>query len=253
MSRRRQKLNISKTSSSQNIQLLIVWTIFLGIVILFFHLIYKYCIKKVLEWISVVIGMNKSSVNNTNHGNFDSSTRVEERGSFGTVHREGGVHKSIQDASFKQSASNLIGGLDDSQFRVSMGFCFNKEASHLNQPKIKDSLQRLSSLTDFFLIVQVDTDQDEKIVLDYMNENGIFDAGLRRHRLLFCEKPESISSMARQLQANMHIDTNEENLQKLANRVPNVSIINLGDDGKGLCELVDSIENITTKKDSFIA
>ncbi|KAJ1613236.1 putative signal peptide-containing protein [Cryptosporidium canis] len=248
MSRRRQKLNISKTSSSQNIQLLIVWTIFLGIVILFFHLIYKYCIKKVLEWIGGMIGVNKSSVNSTNNGNLGSSTQGAERGGSGAVHREGGIHTSMQDASIKQSASSLIGGIDDSQFRVSMGFCFNKETDHINQPKVKDSLHRLSSLTDFFLFVQVDTDQDEKIVLDYMNENGIFDAGLRRHRLLFCEKPESISSMARQLQANMHIDTDEENLQKLANRVPNVSIISLGDDGKGLSELVDSIENITTKK-----
>lgn len=249
MSRKKGEINVSNASTSQNIQLLIVWTIFLGIIVLFFHVVYKYVIKRILKCIFGLIGVQYSSTNTGIASNrFSTSSNRARCVNSGAVARRGEIGTNLiagNDNINSSENSPFFGSMEDSRFRVSMAFCLSKEAANLKH--LKDSLIKLSSLTDLFIFVQVDKDQDEQVVLKYMDENGIFDSGLKKHRLVFCEKPESIPSMARQLQANMHIDTNQENVEKLANKVPNISIVDLNDCGVGLMELVETIENITTK------
>ncbi|KAH8585279.1 putative conserved with signal peptide [Cryptosporidium sp. chipmunk genotype I] len=241
---RKEKLNIKRPSTSQNLQLLIVWTIFLGIIVIFFHLIYKYLIKKLFNYILNIIGI-KDFNNNTNVSNINNNTNSHDR----MVNTNSGaliwgeIEPNLQNENL--TSTNYI---DGSIFRVSIGFCYSKEAENLKKLKVKQSLIKLSSFTDLFLFIQVDTDQDEQIILGYMQEFGIFKAGLKKHRLVFCEKPESIPSMARQLQANMHIDTNQDNAQKLLNKVPNISILTLDDDGSSLYELVEAIESVATSQ-----
>lgn len=249
MSRRKGKINISKTNTNQNVQLLIVWTIFLGLIILFFHVIYKYIIKKILNYIFYLVGVQGYNANTSVSSNYfrNSSNRALSENS-GFAGRRGSVNTNIPGNENINVSENglLFASMEDSRFRVSMAFCFSKEAANLNN--LKNPLIRLSSLTDLFLFVQVDSDQDEQTVLKYMDENGVFESGLKKHRLVFCEKSESIPNMARQLQANIHIDTNHENVEKLANKVPNVSIVDLSDNGAGLMEFVETIESIITTK-----
>ncbi|OII72256.1 uncharacterized protein cubi_01589 [Cryptosporidium ubiquitum] len=176
--------------------------------------------------------------NNNNNRTLYANSRVSSQREIGTDFQDGNL-----------SLSEQIGSKDDSSgFQVSIGFCYNKEAENLKKLKVKESLIKLSGFTDLFLFVQVDTDEDEKVITNYMEEFGIFKAGLKKHRLVFCEKLESISFMARQLQANMHIDTNQDNEQRLLNKVPNISILSLDDDGSSLFELVETIEKVTTKQ-----
>ncbi|KAK9173178.1 hypothetical protein CmeUKMEL1_06460 [Cryptosporidium meleagridis] len=240
MPRKKAKLNTAKTSSSQNLQLLIVWTIFLGIIVLFFHLIYKYLIKNIFNYILNFIGKRNSSFNE-NANNISTNSNSRDINTNPSTFNMGDVNRNIQSKNFTSST-------DSSKFRVSIGFCYSKEAENLKKLKVKESLIKLSGFTDLFLFIQVDTEQDEQVILNYMQEFGIFEAGLKKHRLVFCEKPESIPNMARQLQANMHVDTNQDNAQKLSNKVPNISILTFDDDGSSLYELVETVENIVNSK-----
>lgn len=238
MSRKKEKLNAAKTNSSQNLQLLIVWTIFLGIIVLFFHLIHKYLIKNIFNYILNFISKKDSSFDE-NANNISTNNNNRDINTSSSTFDRGEINANLQSGNFTS---------DNSIFKVSIGFCYSKEAENLKKLKVKESLIKLSGFTDLFLFIQVDTEQDELVILNYMQEFGIFEAGLKKHRLVFCEKPESIPNMARQLQANMHIDTNQDNAQKLLNKVPNISILTFDDDGGSLYELVETIENVVNSK-----
>ncbi|KAF7458060.1 putative transmembrane protein [Cryptosporidium felis] len=234
MSRRKVNAGSSKANTSQSIQLLIVWTIFLGLLILVFQLIYKYIIKKLAGYILSLLGLNNSRTVNV----------------IDNEHSNANIQDATQTRRRKTSLNQLSGDrgsiFEDSVFRVSFAFCFDKEKENIQKIKVLNSLIKLSRLTGLFLFIQVNQTQDEEFITDCLEKNNVFNSGLKKHRVVFCEKKESIPCMARQLQANMHIDTNTENIRALENKVPNVSVIDLNDDGSMFEKLVETIENVVT-------
>ncbi|KAH8741827.1 hypothetical protein FG386_001401 [Cryptosporidium ryanae] len=201
---------INKLNKSQNIKILIIWTIFIGILILFIRFFYNYIIKKLFTFIFSSLGYN---INNSSDGNSE-------------VDGQNGNENDL-----------------NNKFKLSMGIYYKNDIKNVLKKEFMDSLLNLSKITDLYLFIQVDSDNDEKHIMQAFEDNGIFESGLKRHKVLFCENLETIPSFARQLQSNMHIDTNDENILKLKDKVPNVASINL-DSKDPLKEYVDNIEAI---------
>ncbi|CDI80775.1 hypothetical protein, conserved [Eimeria acervulina] len=52
----------------------------------------------------------------------------------------------------------------------------------------------------------VDSDAEEKLVLNLLEECGAFSAGLAKHRVMFCSTQNGAVAMIRQLQPHVHIE-----------------------------------------------
>ncbi|KAK6588239.1 hypothetical protein RS030_6816 [Cryptosporidium xiaoi] len=215
--------HVKKLSTNQNIKILIIWTIFIGILILFLQLIYKCVIKRIIVYVLSLFGYKTNTrSDNCNENN-------------------GLINDKITDENGREC------DLNDNKFMLSIGICYKSDIDSILKNRFMDSLLKLSRLTDLYLFVQVDNDDDEKHIMEILENNGIFDNGLKKHKVLFCEKLETIPSFARQLQANMHIDTNDENILKLKDKVPNAVSININNDDS-INECVDNIEAILCSK-----
>ncbi|KAH7650506.1 putative conserved with possible signal peptide [Cryptosporidium bovis] len=215
--------HVKKLSTNQNIKILIIWTIFIGILILFLQLIYKYVIKRIIVYVLSLFGYKTNTRSDNCNGN------------------NGVINNKITDENGREC------DLNDNKFMLSIGICYKSDIDSILKNKFMDSLLKLSKLTDLYLFVQVDNDDDEKHIMEILENNGIFDSGLKKHKVLFCEKLETIPSFARQLQANMHIDTSDENILKLKDKVPNAVSININNDDS-INECVDNIEAILCSK-----
>jgi hypothetical protein len=71
---------------------------------------------------------------------------------------------------------------------------------------ISATLQQLARHSLLHLIACVESDADERRILGALHELGLFDAGLKRHRVLFCSTPLGKVAMSRQLEPSLFID-----------------------------------------------
>ncbi len=68
------------------------------------------------------------------------------------------------------------------------------------------TLQQLARHSLLHFIACVESDAEERRVLGALQELGLFDAGLKRHRVLFCSTPLGKVAMSRQLEPTLFID-----------------------------------------------
>ncbi|OII71980.1 hypothetical protein cand_013180 [Cryptosporidium andersoni] len=163
------------------------------------------------------------------------------------------IYQLLFDNSFRTSnIGNEIGSRDGidrnknraSALKISMGLCFGKDHKFFNSTRISAILTKLCLKADIYLIVQVNNDEEESVFMKTIEDMGILDNGLKRHRIVFCEKSTSIPSLARQLQPLMHIDTNKSHLDLLSGKVPNVIYFEFDDNGQRFEECVDNINYV---------
>eukprot|EP00930_Biecheleria_cincta_P040054 TRINITY_DN27478_c0_g1_i1.p1 TRINITY_DN27478_c0_g1~~TRINITY_DN27478_c0_g1_i1.p1 ORF type:complete len:200 (+),score=38.10 TRINITY_DN27478_c0_g1_i1:135-734(+) len=83
----------------------------------------------------------------------------------------------------------------------------------------------LCSSYEVFAIALAQEDATEGEVMQVLESMGAFDAGLRRHRVMFCSTSEGRSSMVRQLQPHVHLEAAASVAQALQGKVPDVRLI----------------------------
>eukprot|EP00899_Mesostigma_viride_P003100 jgi/Mesvir1/12791/Mv22842-RA.1 len=91
------------------------------------------------------------------------------------------------------------------------------------KPDAADQLRALSRAFEVYLIARVNSDDAERRVLAALDEKGLLlpaEGGINRHKVLFCGTDVGASSIVRQLEPQLHIDTSEERVRTLVRFVP---------------------------------
>ncbi|EFA85040.1 splicing factor [Heterostelium album PN500] len=70
----------------------------------------------------------------------------------------------------------------------------------------RDTLLRLASTADLYLLTQITDDNEEEMVINLLKSYGIFEAGLNPHKVLFCSTTQGRAHIARHLESILHID-----------------------------------------------
>mmetsp|Transcript_6931 Transcript_6931/g.15937 ORF Transcript_6931/g.15937 Transcript_6931/m.15937 type:complete len:226 (-) Transcript_6931:193-870(-) len=83
----------------------------------------------------------------------------------------------------------------------------------------------LARHSELYVITQCESDEAEAAVQAALQELGVFDAGLNRHRVLFCEKEEGRIAIARQLDSELHFDDNVTSAATLQRFLPQSVLI----------------------------
>ncbi|CZT99142.1 hypothetical protein PFAG_03605 [Plasmodium falciparum Santa Lucia] len=85
-----------------------------------------------------------------------------------------------------------------------------------------EPLNKLSSISELFVIAQISNDVQEKNIIDLFKKLGLFDKGLKEHRLMFCNTSNGRASMIRQLSPLTHVDNDETVIKTLTGKIPNL-------------------------------
>ena len=83
-------------------------------------------------------------------------------------------------------------------------------------------LKQLAAASDLYLVITVDDDDTEAAMQALLLSHGIMDAGLDRRKVLFTSTPLGRSSIARQLEVDLYIESDGENVKRLQGHVPNI-------------------------------
>ncbi|KAA8497270.1 Peroxisome biogenesis protein 22 [Porphyridium purpureum] len=70
-----------------------------------------------------------------------------------------------------------------------------------------EAIEKLAGTFNLYMIVRVDTDQDEQLVRLAFEKVGLFTTGAAKHKLLFCETLMGRASIARQIEPELHMDS----------------------------------------------
>jgi len=89
-------------------------------------------------------------------------------------------------------------------------------------PILIDLIQRC----DLYLITRCNSDSIEQEILKALEEAKLFENGLNRHKVLFCEQSMGKSSIVRQLDPKLHIDDELSVLASLSPYIPKLAFIN---------------------------
>lgn len=90
---------------------------------------------------------------------------------------------------------------------------FRRVSTSLDKPLLVDpdkvlGLMQLISLFEVFLIIRVKSDEEEVHCKNALQVTGVFEAGLHPAKVLFCETLQGTTAIVRQLEPQMHIDSN---------------------------------------------
>ncbi|KAL8432676.1 hypothetical protein Efla_001071 [Eimeria flavescens] len=91
----------------------------------------------------------------------------------------------------------------------------------LKQSEVEPFL-RLCRLSSLFTITQVTGDQEEATLLSRLKECGAYEAGLQRHRVMFCDSLPGAVSMVRQLQPLIHVEEDSWVTEQLNSKIASV-------------------------------
>jgi len=86
-------------------------------------------------------------------------------------------------------------------------------------------LTDLVTHNDVYLITQVKEDVQEQQTLELLREAGIFQSGMNPHKVLFSSTSEGSGHMVRQLEVELHIDTNVGVISHLRVHIPRLLLI----------------------------
>merc|ERR1712039_475201 len=84
---------------------------------------------------------------------------------------------------------------------------------------------QLCSATDLFTVTHVCEDAQEAEALKTLETIGAFDAGLRRHRVMFASTADGVVSMIRQLQPAVHIEASSTVAENLTGKIDEVRLL----------------------------
>eukprot|EP00931_Biecheleriopsis_adriatica_P060429 TRINITY_DN36297_c0_g1_i1.p1 TRINITY_DN36297_c0_g1~~TRINITY_DN36297_c0_g1_i1.p1 ORF type:complete len:191 (+),score=40.01 TRINITY_DN36297_c0_g1_i1:26-574(+) len=84
---------------------------------------------------------------------------------------------------------------------------------------------QLCSSCEVFAIAQVQDEQAEAEATKALESMGAFDAGLKRHRLMFCSTAAGRGSMVRQLQPDIHLEAAATVREALDGKVREVRLL----------------------------
>ncbi|CAG9477285.1 conserved Plasmodium protein, unknown function [Plasmodium vivax] len=85
-----------------------------------------------------------------------------------------------------------------------------------------EPFNKLCAISELFVIAQISNDVQEKNIIDLFKKLGLFDKGLKEHRLMFCTTSNGRASMIRQLCPLTHVDNDETVIKTLTGKIPNV-------------------------------
>ncbi|KAL8273236.1 hypothetical protein Esti_002852 [Eimeria stiedai] len=91
-----------------------------------------------------------------------------------------------------------------------------------------ETFLHLCGLCSLYTITQVADDNEEAELLSVLDECGAFDAGLQRHRVMFCDSLPGAVAMVRQLQPLIHIEDDSWVAEQLNSKVANVCMASDG-------------------------
>lgn len=83
----------------------------------------------------------------------------------------------------------------------------------------------LCATSEVFAVALAETDAHEDEVHQVLESIGAFNAGLRKHRVMFSSTPEGRASMVRQLQPAVHLEATKSVAEALEGKVQQVRII----------------------------
>ncbi|KAJ3087492.1 ATP-binding cassette sub- G member 2 [Quaeritorhiza haematococci] len=75
---------------------------------------------------------------------------------------------------------------------------------------------------DTYLIAAVSSDKEQEQILQLLKGSGLYGSGLDSRKVLFCETEEGKAHIVRHVEPHIHIETNDEIIQKLAPFVPKI-------------------------------
>merc|ERR1711920_731474 len=84
---------------------------------------------------------------------------------------------------------------------------------------------QLCATTELFTVAQVSDDSQEVEINKSLESMGAFDAGLRRHRVMFSSTAEGIASMIRQLQPSVHFEAAPAVADNLKGKIEDVRLM----------------------------
>ena len=128
--------------------------------------------------------------------------------------REGFVLVTLNELLFEGSSLDL---------KVSSVLSFVKLASHAAESS--DGLVVLVTIPD---ARQDDMERIRKLVENRLESSGLFQAGLKLHRIVFTSTVDGRISVGRQMQASVFIDPDERVVAELDGKVP--SVVHIGPD-----------------------
>ncbi|KEG02406.1 conserved Plasmodium protein, unknown function [Plasmodium vinckei vinckei] len=85
-----------------------------------------------------------------------------------------------------------------------------------------EPLTQLCSISEVFVVAQVSNDTQETNIINLLKKTGLFDKGLKEHRLMFCSTSNGRASMIRQLRPLTHVDNDETVIKTLTGKIPNL-------------------------------
>ncbi|SBS84122.1 conserved Plasmodium protein, unknown function [Plasmodium ovale wallikeri] len=85
-----------------------------------------------------------------------------------------------------------------------------------------EPFNKLSLISELFVIAQVSNDTQEKNIIDLFKRVGLFDKGFKEHRLMFSTTANGRASMIRQLCPLTHVDIDETVIKTLTGKIPNL-------------------------------
>eukprot|EP00929_Paragymnodinium_shiwhaense_P116431 TRINITY_DN85988_c0_g1_i1.p1 TRINITY_DN85988_c0_g1~~TRINITY_DN85988_c0_g1_i1.p1 ORF type:complete len:228 (-),score=48.67 TRINITY_DN85988_c0_g1_i1:132-728(-) len=104
------------------------------------------------------------------------------------------------------------------------GTLFRKEDGVIIDEAIIPFLELCAGNEVFAIALAKDDAREEEVKLA-LEAVGMFEAGLRRHRLMFCSSSEGCASMVRQLQPSMHFEGTQSVAAALEGKVPMVQLV----------------------------
>ncbi|CDJ60883.1 hypothetical protein, conserved [Eimeria maxima] len=77
----------------------------------------------------------------------------------------------------------------------------------------------LCATCNVYTILKVDSDEEEQRILKALEDCGAFDAGLMRHRVMFCSSQSGAVAMIRQLQPHAHVENDTWIAEQLSGKI----------------------------------
>jgi len=110
-------------------------------------------------------------------------------------------------------------------------FDFNSETNQANNKKKEKihviesgivMIKQLASNADLYLITECQSDSMEEEVCQQLEDLGVFDVGLERHKALFSSVEKGRVAIVRQIGSYLHIDHSDLVLSSLAKFIPHI-------------------------------
>ncbi|GIX61617.1 peroxisome biogenesis protein 22 [Babesia caballi] len=158
---------------------------------------------------------------------------------FPLLRRRRMLGTSAVDEEKNRCAADLIakqkGGRRESKLSLSLyvnNLIFSKGTHEIVESNVPP-LAQLGDKCNLYLFVQVPSEDLIVPIREGLVEAGAFEGGLKKHRVMFSTTSAGRSSMVRQLQPVLHMESDESVVQTLLGKVPNLVQFEVDDNEAG--------------------